>query len=388
MTESSKKAEKRLSEAKVRLLLEHPFFGRILCRFPPVMTEKVATACVTREGRMYVNPDFICGLKRDQVIFLLAHETMHLVLLHPFRRGKRSPRLWNIAADAVINAYLREHGIGAFIPGGVDMPKLAGKSAEFAYAALVRKEEGAGIESYRPEKDPLAEDVSEEGAGAEPVSGAELASRAAEIRRVVAQAAAEAEASGKGEGFLPRQIIPKRGDPGNWHALLERFLVKRASQAASWARPNRRYREYGFLPSLAPEPGMGEVAVGIDVSGSVEDRDLERFLSSLNEIAEQCRPAAVRVLWCSDRVWQEDEYALEDLPVEAAERPEEGRTDMRAVFGWIQDKGLEPDAVLVFTDGETPFPERTDFPTAWILTGKSPVPEGIGEVIRMQEERP
>jgi len=84
---------------------------------------------------VYLNKEFFRGLASDsQRAFLLAHEVSHIVLRHPQRgkafldRGwfrqvgvskiKYCPKVWNRAADYVINADLVEHGL-EFIPEGL-----------------------------------------------------------------------------------------------------------------------------------------------------------------------------------------------------------------------------------------------------------------------------
>ena len=63
----------------------------------------------TRE--IYVNPSV--GLNREEWIFVLAHELLHVGLRHDERRGYRDPYLWNVACDYVINGWLVEMRVEA-----------------------------------------------------------------------------------------------------------------------------------------------------------------------------------------------------------------------------------------------------------------------------------
>ena len=78
-----------IEKAKVRLMLKHPFFGSILLRRPMEATDEIPTACVTAEGAIKYNPDLVESMEFDQLLFLLAHEAMHVALAHLPRMKNR-----------------------------------------------------------------------------------------------------------------------------------------------------------------------------------------------------------------------------------------------------------------------------------------------------------
>lgn len=129
--------EQKLSKACVHLLVRHPFFGHLVHQFERIITPFVKTAMVTHDGRMLFNPDFVCKCSVDELVFLVAHEVMHIVMAHAVRRGPRDPHLYNIACDAVINETLIEEYVGAFIPGGIRMDGAQNTTSELIYKQLV-----------------------------------------------------------------------------------------------------------------------------------------------------------------------------------------------------------------------------------------------------------
>ena len=129
--------EQKLSKACVQLLVRHPFFGHLVHQFDRIITPFVKTAMVTHDGRMLFNPDFVCKSSDDELVFLVAHEVMHIVMAHAVRRGPRNPHLYNIACDAVINEILIEENVGAFIPGGIRMDGAQNTTSELIYKQLV-----------------------------------------------------------------------------------------------------------------------------------------------------------------------------------------------------------------------------------------------------------
>ena len=86
---------------------------------------------VFASGRMVVNPAFTARLKENELIFVLAHELLHLAL-RTHDRAKGSGRLeFNYAHDYIINDILRVAlGFTGIPAGGLDMPGAREKSAE------------------------------------------------------------------------------------------------------------------------------------------------------------------------------------------------------------------------------------------------------------------
>ena len=102
---------KRISKAKTALILEHPFIGSVALNMPMSIDNSVPTAA-TNGKRVLFNEEFCNGLSDEELKFLVAHECMHPMLEHNFRRGERDAYKWNQAADYVINKLLTDEGIG------------------------------------------------------------------------------------------------------------------------------------------------------------------------------------------------------------------------------------------------------------------------------------
>ena len=67
-----------------------------------VESKKIDTAA-TDGINIFVNKDFLLSLSSTQQNALMLHEVLHMALLHVTRRGSRDPKIWNIAADIVVN---------------------------------------------------------------------------------------------------------------------------------------------------------------------------------------------------------------------------------------------------------------------------------------------
>ena len=95
-------------KARSRLLLGNPFFGTLCLRQKPVEWDQPTGAV---DGKhLYYNVKWFEKLTDMEREGFLAHEIMHLVLMHHIRRQERNPHKWNVAADYAINNHLIAEG--------------------------------------------------------------------------------------------------------------------------------------------------------------------------------------------------------------------------------------------------------------------------------------
>ena len=137
------KLKTRLAKAKTSLILEHPFIGTIALNMPFVLDYGVRTAA-TNGKRVAFNPDFITELTDDEMKFLVAHECLHPMLEHNYRRGGRQPKRWNMAADYVINKLLTDDNIGRMPKVGLldaNIYNAGGGTSEGIYNILPEQNE-------------------------------------------------------------------------------------------------------------------------------------------------------------------------------------------------------------------------------------------------------
>ena len=133
-------ARDRLISSRVSLLLKHSFFGNLATRLQLINADDWCSTAATDGFKFYYNSRFIMMLKPKEVIFLVAHEVLHVVYDHMGRRGNRDPQLFNIANDYCVNADLKKHKVGEFITT-VDClyePKYESWSSERVYDDLMK----------------------------------------------------------------------------------------------------------------------------------------------------------------------------------------------------------------------------------------------------------
>ena len=364
----------RLDKAKIKLILDHPFFGVIAMKLPVVWTEKVPTAAV--DGRqMYFNPYFVDGLTDDELVFLVAHECMHLMMEHCLRRGARDPRRWNVAADYVGNHHLVTDRIGQMPEGGLHSPDLTdnGKRTTEQVYDLLPDDGGQGEGGDQGDGqggDPLDEIID----STDP-------SLADETKVLVAQAAQAAQAAGNMSAGLKRLVDTLLNPKVRWSEVLRDFMVRSRTTKRTYARPNRRAM-FNNSPVLIPSitgSVMGEVVVFVDCSGSIDDALLKVFGAELRGIQADTSPEKLHVIYFDSQVLHHDEFEDDEVTVNPHGG---GGTAFSPLFAYLNDKGIDPVCAVVLTDlCCSDFGPAPAYPVLWVSTEKTTAP--WGQVIKI-----
>ena len=112
-----------------------------------------------------------------------------------------------------------------------------------------------------------------------------------------------------------------------------------------------------YLPSLTDE-SLGEVVVIIDNSGSTQHLQ-KRFFSECNALLQQYQMNLHLIVVDM----QVNDYEVYNKGDEIKKNYKGcGGTDLRVAFDFIEKEGIMPNVVVCLTDGETPFPEREQYP--------------------------
>jgi predicted metal-dependent peptidase len=359
----------RLAKAKTSLILEHPFIGTIALGMPFVLDYDIRTAA-TNGKRVAFNPDFITGLTDDELKFLVAHECLHPMLEHNYRRGARQHKRWNMAADYVINKLLTDDNIGRMPKVGLLDPNIysaGGGTSEGIYNILPEQNE---------DDDGDMLDDCEDGEG----SPAEQAQQQAEWKVKMAQAAQAAKMMGKLSANMQRLVDETLTPKVDWRDVLQRFLVKCRNDSRSFSRFNRRFIAQGmYLPTVSGE-AMGEVCFAVDCSGSIDQHTVNQFAAEINKVKEDLMPARIHVLYFDSEVSHVETYEPDDM---LDIKPHGGGgTDFAPVFNKIVELGIDPVAVVFLTDlCCDSFGTQPDAPVLWVTTETGTAP--FGEVVEM-----
>lgn len=375
----------RLRKARIGLILDEPFFGALIMNLKEEETQAVPTFS-TDGARLFYNPKFCASLSDAEVKGVLAHEVLHCALGHIFRRGHRDPVRFNQAADYAINNYLTEYNEAAKKAGRAEpFPLPAGALIDATYKDLSAEEIYNRLPSPPPGGGKGNGKGGGKGSGA-PQSGpgeftdapgdeSEQAAQESQWKINVQNAATCAKSAGKLPAGLARLVGELLNPQVKWTQVLRDLLTTLCRDDYTWTRPNVRYLAAGFiLPTLRNER-MGRIAVAIDTSGSIGERELTEFLTELQSISDECRPERITVMQADAAVLAVDEFEPGDeIKIEMKGG---GGTDFRPVFTRL-GKDDEPPAALVYlTDAEGSFPDvPPSWPVVWAVKGNGEVPFG------------
>jgi predicted metal-dependent peptidase len=323
---------------------------------------------------------------------------MHPGLHHHVRRSGRHPRRWNEACDYAINPLLLDAGLS--LPDGVLVDnRFRDMSAEQIYNQLEAEagnedgsdgsaEDGASdAPSAERDIDQPSAPVSDGGIGQvldAPVSdeGARtIDDQSREWTIAVSQAVTLAKQAGKVPAGIGRTLEGAAEAAVDWRERLRRLWSETTPSDYSWMRPNRRHIWAGlYLPGVIRE-GVGEIAIAVDCSGSVNARQLRLFEAEIRSILEGQRPQRAHVLYFDAMVHKVETYEA-GQPVHL-NPVGGGGTEFGPCLDWLDEHGIQPQTLVVLTDLYGGFPPSAHYyPVIWASTGGRHAP--FGQIIPMQ----
>lgn len=363
----------RIRDARAALLLTHPFFGVLSLKLKLVEDSNMPTAGVTPKELRF-NPAFTDALGSAELKGLIAHEVMHLALLHPMRESGREHGKWNEACDYAINENL--------IKDGFTLPKGAlldasynGLAAETIYDKLpTRPPQPNGGPGQPGAGDGATGSFSDAG----PEGTAEHGEALREWTQNVHDAVRAAQSAGKLPAGIKRLVDESLHRPMDWRALLRRFMTDQVKAVPTWAKRNKRF-PHVYLPGKRRE-GMGEVCFIIDTSGSIDGPTLGRFSAECNAIIADCEPSQVHVVYADAAVNRVDSFdAGEPVIMEACGG---GGTDFRPAFERIDEEGWPLACCVYLTDMCGTFPDAPPaYPVLWAAYGARGATAPHGETV-------
>ncbi len=358
-------------------------FFSLLCQFPPILTDQVPIAAIDAANRSYLNPEALDRLTLPEIRGVLVHELLHGIYQHHPRMQQRHPQRWNIATDAIINH--RVTSMGYRLPTGVvDDPRGATHTEEALYAELDAAAEdtptpapgGTGGAADAPLGGDLT--LAPPTADAPPLTPAEVEAAATAMQQAFVRACQQEQ---RLVGTLPGAIADlyaelTRPTPVPWQDVRADQLTALARRDASWARPNKRFRRWAYLPSMTPQPALGHVTVVLDVSGSIPAAELAEARGHVLQLLEQVSPVRLDLLTADTRLVQLDrEVDLHDpLPPTPVTH---GGTDLEAAIATLDADDI-PDVCIVITDGMTRYttPPWPDTAMYWLMSTDTVAPYG------------
>ena len=348
---SNEAVVEQIIRARISLLLQQPFWGTLATRLIlRDATDEDWCPTAGTDGRyFYYNRNFISKLNKSECIFLVAHEVEHCVYDHMSRRGGRKPKMWNAAADYVINLELRQNNVGK-LPD----PKTSGVTACYdeKYKDMFAEEVYELLEKDPNGNWPEFDVHFEPGDGkGEPMTEEERRVLQDEIRNAVMQAAKAAGAGNTPAGVkrMLKDLVEPQMD---WREILNMKIQSMFKNDFTWSRCSRKSQASGIYLPATREDVRVEAAVSIDCSGSMSDEMLRDLLSEVKGIMEQFKDFKLRV-WCFDtRVYNPAEFTPDTLDdIDHYDIKGGGGTDFMCNWDYMKKNEIQPERFIMMTDG-------------------------------------
>ena len=377
-----KPALERLTMARVRLLLNKPFFGNLVTR----LKLEEAGWCPTAgtDGRkFYYNADFVDRLDDNEVLFLCGHEVLHCIYDHFGARADYdyNPQLYNAAGDYVINIQLTEDGFTPITTVKILLDwKYQGLTSHEVYEQL--KEKFKCKEPQNGELDTLDDHMGPgsgfgEGEGEEeggsmgpggqggedgegtgqgsgkpgPLTDEEKQQIKDELKEAIISAADNAGAGNCPAGI--ERMIKEWTEPKmNWRDLIRCQIESSIKSDYTFMRPSRKSQQTNAIIPGMNNGELLEVDLAIDLSGSISHEQQRDFFSEIKGIMEQYLDFRIRV-WCFDtEVYNMQEFTQDNLDdFMNYEAIGGGGTDFMCNWEYMKENDICPEQFVMFTDG-------------------------------------
>lgn len=371
----SDQIRRKIKRGIVQCMVEYPFYGTIIIG---LQTKEAPAAmnirtCATSHSTFYYNKHFINTLNANEVIFVIAHEVMHLVLTHLERRGNRIFKTWTQATDYAINSMLVAAGIGEFPSvGGLYDEQYADTNSEKIYDKLVEDQEnnkgggkggGGGFEGDpNANFDDHIEVVQDDGYGNKNAGEnavilteeeMEDLQRMLEGRIISAlNAAKQDNKAGQVPAGVQRLIGDLTEPTINWRRLVRSRADSQIKTRHDFNRPQRQAMMRGIIQPRRRIERHFEFTIGIDTSGSISQKVLEDFMSEVYGVSKHFRSFKITVFQYDTRVYNVTVFTeknIKDLTKYTITGG--GGTCFDAAYNYFKEVGHVPEIYFNFTDG-------------------------------------
>lgn len=376
---------KKIVLARLKLLNQMPFLGKLAStmRFfiidddddvPEGVVGVDENLGIPRTGytdgrNIYYYRSFVKKLEPEEVVFLTAHEVMHIIKDHLSRVDKRDPVYWNMACDYVINAILSEHNIGKVIKSALLDKKKYGsdKTADEVYELLMKNNEQKSV-TLDIHLDLSGENKSSDGSGGGTTikvkvhGGKELTKE--ELDRIKQELKEKIVSIYNQEKDNPLsqpgikalgldRLVDEISNPKiNWRNLLREFITSYMPHDTGYHVLSRKSFFSDFMfPGIINNEKV-EVWVAIDTSGSITKEQLVDVRTELKNIVDTFDSFEMNIL-CFDvdvyNVQKFDEFDPDGVLKYNVKGG--GGTSLTEVFNYFKENNISPKKLVVFTDG-------------------------------------
>ena len=386
--------------AKAKIQLMHPdgakgqnnpiFYSSIIFGLKQIWTDHPQLPTAATDGkRLWINIVYFLGLAEYFRISLLAHEASHVAQFHHTRFKdieaaytefslKVKHKIWNYAADHVINLQLRKAHYPIH-PDWLCDDRFMGMGTEQVFKILYQEalDKGMTEADYDPTCDlimPSHDDTME----------GDNARRELEnfIASTVGKAFVQSEMFGENQTTLPpgfKRELHKITNPKlPFTEILRNHLSAHGADDYSYEHPDWRFMPEYYVPSAYSER-LCNFYFFFDVSGSVDNHQASQVVGELGHIKETLNPEKIELVEWDDTIVSartiDDSTDVNDIDFHGG-----GNTLIGPVIDYINTH--QPELSLIITDGYFNwYGEKTNHSVIWCVYNNPDFAPPFGEVV-------
>ena len=371
--------ERKISQAKAKLLVDYPYFGTLASKVELVQNENLES--FKSDGKVLeYREEYLDALELNELAFIFANAAMHKSLAHENRKNGRSGWLWQMATDMAINDMLVENGLS--LPYGAQYRvRFKGMYAEEIYAELksdmIREEDNL---EYEADDADDVESKENEKSKEKPQTKEELQEEILQEQLAAEEAISLLESEfkkGEAPAFIDRFFKLDFFGKIDWRDELKAALDRYFKDDYLLIPPNKKFISQGiYLPSTTSQ--TFRLVIAVDSSGSVEEELLSEFLSEVNFLMSMVSHYQIELIVCDEKIHSHRTfYSGEtlDLKIKGG-----SGTSFRPVFEFVKREFDDVKLLLYFTDLKGKFPfEEPSYSVKWISPKTEDIP--FGEII-------
>ena len=393
-----------LDQKFAKLLLDfkkiRPFYSALYSCIDKVEDNSIETACTNGLCIKY-NHDFMDKLPYSEFIFVIMHELAHITLMHVSRSRGKDLRLWNAAADFMVNALLAEeiHMVSSTRTGTINnvtvkMPDNVlysenvdtdKDSVEQIYDYLMQQAKNngynaGGMGAFSINSDDANEqsssDQSTQAGGKSNNNNSssgdfELSSsdetdirdegkdkqmQEFEEKRILNNVNNKMKMQGldSSDCKLHKYVNELLKSKLDWKKLLRKYCIELKNCDTSFSNPDKRmFYQSAIYPSQSPENlnALKDIKFAFDTSGSMSEEEFKYIVGQILDITKRYKVSGEAICWDT----QVNDVVNVDNFLDFSKFDFQGGygTDVNCLFRYLESKKcrVKPRVLLIFTDG-------------------------------------
>jgi len=383
--------QQRLERAHVSLIRDPEYMmlaGVIMYGKTEVVNNPKLTARTDGVNTQY-GEQFISTLTDTELMGLVLHEKMHCAFKHTFiwkHMYKEDPMLANMACDYVINLPIQDRyekdGFVKLPDDGCVDEQYRGMDAGEVFRLLKQKypngspSKASGMAGFDEHDWESGDEMSVE----------EIDAITKDIDSALRQGGILASKAGAN---VDRALLDMLEPKIDWREALRDFITnsKIGDDYTSYRRIDRRFQSQDLTLPTAYSDRIYRIAVGVDTSGSIGNRELAAFLTEAQAIFDSVKPELVDLIYWGHNVAAHetyDEAALGTLR-ESTKPKGGGGTDPACMSEYLNEHNIKPDCVVMLTDGEVFGSWGTNWPAPilWCIADNKHITADCGATVHM-----